>query len=439
MPIQMASPSVSPSTSAPGQTELQYVRPQMYAEQSAAIFCAERYGYIEASTKSGKTSGACVWLFEQAMKGGPGDLYCWLAPSIVQSDIGFQNFKRGLPPQLTSASKQHPPVIPLPNGAAIEFRTGEDPDKIYGKRYVAAVVDEASRVREEAWYALRSTLTNTRGPVRMIGNVKGRVNWFYRGCRKAESGEPNSHYAKITWHEAVAAGVIQLEEIDDARRTLPEAIFRELYECEPSDDQGNPFGILAIRTCISPVSIAEPWIWGWDLAKKQDYSVGIALDRSGQVCRFERWQRPWQETIEAIRRLTAQKWAFVDSTGVGDPICEALQRQGGTNFAGYQFTAPSKQQLMEGLAVAIQSRKIGYPDGPIVKELESFEYEYTRNGVRYQAAQGSYDDCVCALALAWHGYRQRPQEVMRARDAVIITSEMHSPGSDIPMLSDDRY
>ena len=33
---------------------------------------------------------------------------------------------------------------------------------------------EASRAREEAWHALRSTLTATRGKVRVIGNVKER-------------------------------------------------------------------------------------------------------------------------------------------------------------------------------------------------------------------------------------------------------------------------
>jgi hypothetical protein len=70
------------------------------------------------------------------------------------------------------------------------------------------------------------------------------------------------------------------------------------------------------------------------------------------------------------------------------------------NVRGYNFTAPSKQQLMEGLTVAIQHQEIRYPDGPIVAELESFEYVYTRTGVRYSAPDGLHDDCVCALALA---------------------------------------
>ena len=56
--------------------------------------------------------------------------------------------------------------------------------------------------------------------------------------------------------------------------------------------------------------------------------------------------------------------------------------------------------IMEGLAAAIQNREITFPDGIIRNELETYEYEFTRTGVRYTAPQGLHDDCVCALALA---------------------------------------
>jgi hypothetical protein len=92
--------------------------------------------------------------------------------------------------------------------------------------------------------------------------------------------------------------------------------------------------------------------------------------------------------------------ALGDSTGVGDPIVEAIQRLAGEKFQGYHFTQSSKQKLMEGLVMAIQSRLVWYPPGVIVQELEQFEYEITRTGVRYSAPAGYHDDCVCALALA---------------------------------------
>ncbi len=59
---------------------------------------------------------------------------------------------------------------------------------------------------------------------------------------------------------------------------------------------------------------------------------------------------------------------------------------------------------MEGLAVAIQQRAVGYPEGPIVAELEAFEYVAHRTGVSYSAPVGLHDDCVCSLALAYHHF-----------------------------------
>jgi hypothetical protein len=39
--------------------------------------------------------------------------------------------------------------------------------------------------------------------------------------------------------------------------------------------------------------------------------------------------------------------------------------------------------------------------GPLIRhELEAFEFQYTRTGVRYAAPEGLTDDAVCALALA---------------------------------------
>ena len=93
----------------------------------------------------------------------------------------------------------------------------------------------------------------------------------------------------------------------------------------------------------------------------------------------------------------------IDSTGVGDPIGEAIA---GVKIAELvKFTSQSKQQMMEGLAVQIQKRNITFPEGHIKDELENFEYEYTRSGVKYSAPSGLHDDCVCALALAVRKWR----------------------------------
>ena len=382
-----------------------YVRPQLYPLQERALFNDARYAVVEATTKSGKTVGCMAWLFEQAaIHGRPGRNYWWIAPIFPQARIPYRRMKRGLPPEVFTSNETELSLT-LANGATIWFKGADKPDSLYGEDVYAAVIDEATRCKEEAWHAVRSTLTATRGSVRIIGNVKGRKNWAYLLARKAEAGEPGMAYARITAPDAVAAGVLAADEIEDARRQLPDAVFRELYLAEPSDDGGNPFGLDAIAACLAPLSADAPRCWGWDLAKSVDWTVGVALDAAGRVCRLVRFQRPWEETIDAIRRETGSLPALVDSTGVGDPVLEALQRrESGGLFTGFKFTSQSKQQLMEGLAVAIQRRRIGFPDGVVRAELEAFEYEYTRTGVRYTAPEGMHDDAVCALALVLHAW-----------------------------------
>jgi hypothetical protein len=58
------------------------------------------------------------------------------------------------------------------------------------------------------------------------------------------------------------------------------------------------------------------------------------------------------------------------------------------------------------VAVAIQNQEVRFPEGPIVSELESFEHEITRTGVKYLAPEGMHDDCVDALALAVEAHRR---------------------------------
>lgn len=413
--------STSPSPLGTRKSKLEYERPWMAPYQTRAIFNDARYSIIEATTKAGKTAGCLVWLMEQAFLGLKNDNYWWVAPVNTQTDVAFQRMRDGLPREIYHADLTHK-VVTLITGAKIWFKSADNPDSLFGDDVKAAVIDEASRIKMESWHAIRTTLTATKGKLRIIGNVKGRKNWFFDMARSAELGnDPTMHYDRMTAYDAIAAGILDGEEIEDARRKLPDRVFRELYLAEPADDGGNPFDLSAIRACVAGMSDGKPQVWGWDLAKHVDWTVGIALDREGKVCRFVRFQKPWGDTIEQINRYTGKTPALVDSTGVGDPILEMLQKEVGGRYEGYNFNSSSKQRLMEGLAAKIQSQEIAFPDGPIRVELESFEYEYTRTGVRYSAPEGASDDCVMALALAvMHSAHARP--AMQINPAVLAAA-----------------
>lgn len=448
---------------------LTYERPPLYREQKAAIFHGQRYGVVEASTKAGKTYACLVWLFELFIVGEMGWQFWWVAPSYPQARIAYRRLRRAiarlkLPDGIFRFNETELSCVG-PKGQVLTFKTGEKPDLLYGDDVHACVMDEYTRLREDAWFAIQSTITATGGSVRLIGNVKGKKNWGFVLARKAEAGERGWHYAKLTADDAVRGGVLKQERIDDAKRNLPPEVFRELYYAEATEDGSNPFGIAQINACIDDLSTDDPAAWGWDLAKSMDWTVGTALDVMRRVCRFERWQRPWEECEEDILAATGGKVpAMVDSTGVGDPIVERLQRKS-PNFVGFNFGAKDrnlsgfdKQKLMERLRAAIRNREIRFPEGPIATELRQFEFHHTRNGTRYLAPDGMHDDCVMSLALVVHLFsavehrtdpllatevitEERMAELVkeeRAREAKILAEEMARAGMAQTVEDEDR-
>ena len=405
-----------------GQTpDIRLRMPRLYPKQHAAIFHDQRYGVVEASTKSGKTVGCIVWLLAQAFeRGKPGREFWWVAPVWSQARIAYRRIKR----MFQSADpggdwwdySDGETAITVAGGGRLVFRGSDRSDTLYGEDVYAAVVDEASRCREDAWHAIRSTLTATKGAIRIIGNVRGRQNWAYRLGRQAESGDPDMHFARLTAHDAVEGGVLDQKEIDDAKARLPEHVFRELYLAEPSDDGGNPFGIGAIHLAMRDYEPGVPAVFGIDLARSHDWTVVCGLDGAGNVAKLARWQTDWRQTRDRITRIVSDAGhppTLIDATGVGDPIVEDLAGKLDC-VNGFTFTGRSKQQIMEGLAAAIQAGEVGLPSrdeaGWLIAELEAFEYEYRGRSVYYSAPEGLHDDGVCALALAVHQVRARAPE-----------------------------
>lgn len=309
---------------------IEYERPFLYPKQEGIFFCPERYAYCEASTKSGKTHACIVWLVEMAvLHGQKGFNYWWVAPVRAQAKIAYQRIKNSAPPHMVRCNESDL-YIEFPNGARIVFKSAEKPDNLYGEDVYAAVLDEASRCRYDAWLALRSTLTATRGPCRLIANVIGKNNWFYIQCRAVQRGRENARYEKITALDAVAAGVLDPAEIEDAKRTLTEANFRELYMAEAMDDDASFIPSIAVEAAIARKDIEQRGarIIGADPSQGKRDSAAFAF-RQGQVIEKVEEHVGMDEIgfkghlIRLIQTWKPDK-VFVDGTGFGSTIVKDM-------------------------------------------------------------------------------------------------------------------
>ena len=225
--------------------KINYIRPdkiKSYQKQLEFIDCEKRFTIVEATTKAGKTVGCLVWLLEQALRGKEGYNYWWVAPVFSQSEIAYKRMKRHIQPKNFYTKNDSKMSIFLLNGATISFKSADNPDSLYGDDVHSVVLDEATRMKEESWHAVFSTLTATNGNCKIIGNVKGTKNWVYKLAREAESGTKSDWaYFKITAADAVKAGLMKQSVVDEAERTLPKGVFLELYYGIPFVNSSDKF------------------------------------------------------------------------------------------------------------------------------------------------------------------------------------------------------
>ena len=162
--------------------------------------------------------------------------------------------------------------------------------------------------------------------------------------------------------------------------------------------------------------IGRSYQLGVDLAKYQDWTVITPFElNSFKVGNQERFnQIDWnlqKARIEATVRRFNMARAVVDSTGVGDPVAEDLERQG-ISVDPFKFTRISRRQILDNLAVLIEQSKILLPDDEgLFAELESMRFILvtTKDGKRridVQVPEGLTDDRIMSLALAVWDTRQ---------------------------------
>ena len=374
--------------------QIEPIEDALHAGQRQVLNESARFNVLECGRRFGKTHLGIQLAIDYAIDGKE---VGWFAPTYRYLADPWRDVERILSPVIVKADRVER-RFDLVSGGTIDFWSLDSVDAGRGRRYDRVIIDEAGIVRDlgPAWQeTIRATLADRQGDAWFLGTPKGR-SFFHRCFERGQIGDGGwkSWRLPTTTNPTIPAG-----EIEAARQELPKHIFDQEFLGIPADDGGNPFGLDSIAACVSPLSTDPVVAIGIDLAKSVDWTVVVGLDKDGRVAMLHRWQGPWMETERRILDLLGDAPSLIDSTGVGDPIVEGLQRKS-PRVEGFKFSATSKQQIMEGLASAFQTRRVAIPDGWLRVECDTFEYTYTRTGVRYEAPSGMHDDGVCALALA---------------------------------------
>lgn len=376
---------------------MEIILPNPHKSQDYVLQSKARFKVLMCGRRFGKSLISQVISCAEALKG---KRVAYITPTYQLAKVFFDEIKFIIPLSIADYNISDL-TIKFKTGGVIRFYTGERLDNLRGMKFHYAIIDEASYIPdlESGWQnSIRPTLTDYQGKAIFLSTPRGK-NYFYSLFLNGINASSDWESFKFSTYDNP---FILKSEIDSAKKELPNVVFSQEYMADPAENAANPFGSDAIRKCLSDLSPNIVKCYGVDLAKYSDWTVIIGLDNSGNVAYYERFQKDWASTQNKIRNLPKAPM-LIDSTGVGDPIVEQLQREG-MDIEGFKFTSQSKQELMLGLQVAIHQERVHYPEGMIKNELEVFEYQYTSHGVKYSAPTGFTDDCVCALALAWRKF-----------------------------------
>lgn len=374
--------------------------------QRALYLHPARFHIVACGRRWGKTQFGKLVITEALLRYNT-DVWM-IAPTYKMASQAWRDFRKNLAPYARWANSSER-IMEFPGGATLTIWTGEAADTMRGGAPGLVVIDEAAMIRDaEMWPAvIRPALTDKKGKALFLSTPRGN-NWFHALFMRGN--DPAFPDYKSWNFPTVYNPLLDKAEIEEARLTIPDRLYRQEYLAEFIEDAG---GVFRGVTKISTADIAQPYagdfVMGVDWGKSNDFTVVSVIDKATNTQvdmeRFNQIGWALQRT-----RLTAmyQKWQpgviIAEENSIGGPNIEALQAEG-LPVRPFTTTAKSKGPLIEALALAIETGAITLLNDRVqINELQAYEHERLPGGsFRYSAPDGAHDDTVIALALAWHG------------------------------------
>lgn len=345
-----------------------------------------------------------------------------VSPTYDQSRLIFTAVESLLYGQVKAEVRKTPyPMIKYRNNI-ISARTADNDGRgLRGFKADRIIVDEAAFVGDRVIYeVICPMLADRNGDLVLISTPFGK-NHFYDFYMKG--AERNSEFASFSYKSADNPHISR-EYIEKQRENISQLSFETEYEAKFCDNVSNVFRRDTIANAVKKeFAPFGKCVMGVDFARYSDYTAIAVLNTDGEwaslgdLVRFNKmtWSGEINIIMENVRKYRP---AFIvcDATGVGDPLCENLEKQiMGENLPcsliRFRFSSESKNLIVDYLNLLLETEKIALKDIPVlIKEMENFEYTYTESGnIKLEAKYSFHDDTVCALALACHGMKSLPK------------------------------
>jgi hypothetical protein len=398
-----------------------HVPPLLYhAGQRRMLDERRRFNVATCGRRFGKTMFGLEQILFEA--GGALDGYPvgWFAPTYKYLADVWKDAERTCG-AITHRINRTEMRIELVTGGVIDFWTLEDENAGRGRKYRRVVIDESAHAKNlrQAWlFSISPTLNDYKGDAWFISTPNGR-NFHYELHMMGDARNVKRDPEWQSWQMPTTENpFIDPQEIEKWRPRLPERVFAQEYLAAFIDTGGGVFR--RVTDAISSKLPADPhtmrdlgaghaYVIGVDWGRHNDFTVYVVLDGTTRevvaIDRFTEIEYAFQlMRLKALHERFPRAPILAESNAMGEPLIEHLTREG-LPMSPFATTAASKGAIVLDLALAFEQGTIKIPDHEeLVRELMSYDQERLPSGsIRYGAPAGEHDDCVMALAIAWHG------------------------------------
>jgi phage FluMu gp28-like protein len=297
------------------------------------------------------------------------------------------------------------------NGSELFFKSVQQPDNLRGYSIDYMFCDEAAMYKDEVFSGVLRPMLTVKGKKCFLFSTPKGKNFFYDFYVKGND-DSNPRYRSYKGNSEFNP-YANKEEIEDARKTLPESLFRQEYLAEFVDDGGDVFTNILPNSTVSKWSeyqSGEIYYAGIDLGRQDDFTVLTIMNNKGEVVYVYRnnkvdWTLIIKELVNILNKYRPRQ-TLVECNGIGDVVFSML-KQKYSNVSPWITSNQSKQDIIEELILAFQDNQIKIPNkqlfSPLHIELSDFTFKYsTKTRKILYGARNGHDDTVMSLAICNH-------------------------------------
>jgi len=202
---------------------------------------------LNCCRQSGKSTMTAIVALHRALY-HPGSLILCLAPALRQSQelfgkvLGFyRDLGRPVSPQ-----GERKLSLELENDSRIVTLPGTEKTIRGFSGAALLIVDEASRVADELYFAVRPMLAVSGGTLMMLSTPYGKRGIFFEEWSQGEGWERYEVPAR-------ECPRISVSFLDEEKRALPARVYRQEYECSFEDTEDQVFSFEDVTGALDPV------------------------------------------------------------------------------------------------------------------------------------------------------------------------------------------